>query len=65
MEAERKRLEKKIADTKKDMERLEKKLNNPGFLAKAAQEIIDKDKDHYSELKEVWEKSTAQLESLN
>ena len=47
------------------MERLEKKLNNPGFLAKAAQEIIDKDKTHYSELKEVWEKSTAQLESLN
>ena len=65
MEAEKKRLEKKIADTKKDMERLEKKLNNPGFLAKAAQEIIDKDKAHYSELKEVWEKSTAQLESLN
>lgn len=65
MEAEKKRLEKKIADTKKDMDRLEKKLNNPGFLAKAAQEIIDKDKAHYSELKEVWEKSTAQLQSLN
>ncbi|MDO4841327.1 MAG: valine--tRNA ligase [Phoenicibacter congonensis] len=65
LDAEKKRLEKKIAETKKDMDKLEKKLNNPGFLAKAAQEIIDKDKAHFAELKEVYEKATAQLEGLN
>ena len=65
LDAEKKRLEKKIAETKKDMDKLEKKLNNPGFLAKAAQEIIDKDKAHFAELKDIYEKASAQLEGLN
>ena len=50
--------------TKKDMDKFEKKLSNPGFLAKAKQEIIDKDKAHFKELKDIYEKTLAQIEDL-
>ncbi len=40
---ERKRIEKELAKLTADAAKLEKKLSNPGFLAKAAPEIIEKD----------------------
>ncbi len=64
LDAEKARLQKNLDATKKDLDRLEKKLSNPGFLAKAKQEIIDKDKAHYQELKDVYEKTKAQLSGL-
>ena len=63
-DAEKERLKKNLETTKKDMVKLEKKLNNPGFLAKAKQEIIDKDKAHFEELKAICEKTQAQIDSL-
>lgn len=63
-EAEKARLQKSLEKTEKDMQKLEKKLSNPGYLAKAAQEIIDKDKRNFEEYKDIYEKTKAQLESL-
>jgi valyl-tRNA synthetase len=57
--AERTRVERALKDARKDVERLEKKLSNPGFLAKAAQEIIDKDTAKLAQAKD----SLAALES--
>ncbi len=43
-EAERARLEKELAAAEKDLEFFSKKLNNPGFLAKAPAAVVEKDK---------------------
>lgn len=43
-DVEKARLAKEIDKLEKDAAKIEKKLSNPGFLAKAAQEVIDKDK---------------------
>ena len=56
--AERARLEKQIAAVEKDRVKFEKKLNNPGFLSKAAPEVIEKDKVKLAEF-------TQQSERLN
>lgn len=49
-EAERARLERERAKLGKDAERLARKLENPGFLAKAAPEIVEKDRARHAEL---------------
>ena len=43
-EAEKARISKEIGKLEADSTKLQKKLSNPGFLAKAAPEIIEKDK---------------------
>lgn len=48
--AEKARLEKEQGKVAKDVAKLEKKLSNPGFLAKAAPEIVAKDKAKLEEL---------------
>lgn len=48
-EAERARLAKQEKDLEKDVAKLEKKLSNPGYLAKAKPEIIEKDKAKFEE----------------
>ncbi len=48
--AERARLEKEHKKLSGDVAKLEKKLSNPGFLAKAAAEIVEKDKAKLAEL---------------
>ena len=48
--AERARLEKELGRDRQDAERLGKKLANPGFLAKAAPEIIAKDTERLADL---------------
>ena len=51
-DAERVRLEKDRASSAADLEKLELKLGNEGFLAKAAPEIIEKDRARAAELSE-------------
>ncbi|MDO4182440.1 MAG: valine--tRNA ligase [Coriobacteriia bacterium] len=62
--AERARLEKERDKLSKDAAKLEKKLSNPGFLAKAAPEIIQKDTDHLAEISATLDRIAAQLEAL-
>ncbi len=62
--AERKRLEKEQNAAVKEVERLEKKLSNPGFLAKAAPEIIEKDRGKLNEAKSMLERVRGELDEL-
>jgi valyl-tRNA synthetase len=63
-EVERKRIEKEIASLEKDQAKFQKKLSNPGFLAKAAQEIIDKDTAKLSDITDRLEKLRIQLAEM-
>ncbi|MBQ9069636.1 MAG: class I tRNA ligase family protein, partial [Eggerthellaceae bacterium] len=63
-EAERARLEKERGAVQKDIEKLTKKLSNPGYLAKAAQEIIDKDTAKRAELEDQLTRLNTQLSEL-
>ena len=62
--AEKVRLEKEQGKLSKDVEKLEKKLSNPGFLAKAAAEIVEKDKAKLAELSDKLARVNAQLAEL-
>lgn len=64
VEAERARIVKEIAKNQKDLEKLMKKLNNEGFLAKAAPEIIAKDRLRVNELSDMVEVLGEQLSTL-
>ena len=48
-EAERARLSKEREKLEKDVAKLDKKLSNPGYLAKAKPEIVEKDKAKHAE----------------
>ena len=63
-DAERKRLTKEQASLEKDVAKFEKKLSNPGFLAKAAPEIIEKDRAKLADLSGKLEHVKAQLADL-
>ena len=63
-EAERARLLKEQAKLEKDVAKFAKKLSNPGFLAKAAPEIIEKDKAKHADMAEKLERITEQLAEL-
>ena len=63
--AERARLEKQIAAVEKDRVKFEKKLNNPGFLSKAAPEVIEKDKVKLAEFTQQSERLKAQLAEMD
>ncbi len=63
-DVERARLTKEKQKTEGDAAKLEKKLANPGFLAKAAQEIIDKDTAKLAELNDKLARLEAQLSDL-
>ncbi len=62
--AERKRLQKEIDKLTADAAKFEKKLANPGFLAKAAPEIIEKDKAKLASLKADLDRLLSQLAEL-
>ena len=62
--AERARLQKEREKLAKDEARLSKKLSNQGFLAKAAPEIIEKDRGKHAELADKISKIDAQLAEL-
>ena len=63
-DAERARLAKERDKTAKDVAKFDKKLSNPGFLAKAAPEIIAKDTAHLAELRDSLARIDSQLAEL-
>jgi valyl-tRNA synthetase len=63
--AERARLEKERAQLSADAAKLEKKLSNPGYLAKAAPEIIEKDRARAAETASALAAVDAQLTELD
>ena len=64
LDAERERLAKEQAKLAADAGKLEKKLSNPGFLAKAAPEIVEKDRAKHAELADKLARVEAQLAEL-
>ena len=62
--AERARLEKEREKLSKDEQKLAKKLSNQGFLAKAAPEIIEKDRAKHADLAEKIARIDEQLADL-
>ena len=63
-EAERARLTKERATLQKDEAKFAKKLSNPGFLAKAAPEIVEKDTAKLAELRDRLARVEEQLAEL-
>ena len=63
-EAERARLTKERATLQKDEAKFAKKLSNPGFLAKAAPEIVEKDTATLAELRDKLARVEEQLAEL-
>ncbi len=63
-DAERTRLQKECEKLVADAGKLAKKLSNPGFLAKAAQDIVDKDRAKHAELADKLTRVEAQLTEL-
>ena len=63
-EAERVRLAKQEKELEKDVAKLEKKLSNPGYLAKAKPEIIEKDKAKFEDAKGKLDMVRTQLAEL-
>lgn len=62
--AERARLQKEREKLAADAGKLDKKLSNPGFLAKAAPEIVEKDRAKHAELVDKLARVEAQLSEL-
>jgi valyl-tRNA synthetase len=62
--SERARVEKELAAAVMEMQRLAAKLGNPGFLAKAAPEIIEKDRARAAELADQAAKLESQFAEL-
>ncbi|HEY3317338.1 MAG TPA: valine--tRNA ligase [Coriobacteriia bacterium] len=63
-EKERGRVAKELDAARADLDKLTRKLGNPGFLAKAAAEVVEKDRNRSSELQATVTKLTAQLAEL-
>lgn len=51
LEKEKQRLNKELDDINKQIKRIENKLNNPQFIAKAPEKIINKEQDSLADLK--------------
>ncbi|MCH4184371.1 MAG: valine--tRNA ligase [Eggerthellaceae bacterium] len=63
--AERVRLEKSAAKLEKECSRLDKKLSNPGYLAKAAKEIIDKDRSKRADAADKLDRVNEQIKEID
>ncbi len=61
---EKAKLEREQKKLAADLAKLDKKLSNPGFLAKAAPEIIQKDTAKRDEIEDQLERVTSQLEQM-
>jgi valyl-tRNA synthetase len=64
LEQEVKRLEKELATLHAEVERVEKKLNNPGFMAKAPAHVIEEEKAKMADYMEKRDKVIARLKEL-
>ena len=63
-DAERARLAKQEKQLAVDVQKLERKLSNPGYLAKAKPEIIEKDRAKFNDAKSKLEMVQGQLKEL-
>ncbi len=63
-EKERERVARELATARTDLDKLTRKLGNPGFLAKAAPEVVEKDRNRSAELQAAVAKLAAQLAEL-
>ncbi|MDY3800354.1 MAG: valine--tRNA ligase [Eggerthellaceae bacterium] len=63
-DAERTRLKKELKGLEGDVAKFSKKLSNPGFLAKAAPEIIEKDRAKLADLSDKLERVKEQLAEI-
>ena len=63
-DAERARLKKDIAAVEKEMAKLEGKLNNPGFLAKAPEDVVEENRQRLADEKDTRDRLTLALERL-
>ena len=64
-DAEREKLKKQAEKLGKDLEKFDKKLNNPGFLAKAAPEIVESDRAKAEKLRGEVEAIMQQIAELD
>lgn len=64
IEQELKRLEKELATLHSEVERIEKKLNNPGFMAKAPEKVVEEEKAKMADYMEKRDKVIARLAEL-
>ena len=62
--AEQARLEKELGKLEKDRVKFDKKLSNPGFLAKAAPEIIEKDRAKLADITDRMDRLHAELAEM-
>ena len=62
--AERKRLEKDLAEAQKELDNAAKKLGNENFLAKAPEKVVDGIRERQRVAQEEFERITARLEDL-
>jgi valyl-tRNA synthetase len=58
------RLEKAMAKLSKEMEGIDKKLNSPGFIGKAPEDVVEKVKAQYREAKEKFDKYQETLDRI-
>jgi valyl-tRNA synthetase len=63
-EAERARLEKELEAARKDLQFVESKLNNPGFMAKAPEAVVAVERKKESDALSKIESITASLNAL-
>lgn len=63
-EAERKRLEKELAQAQDKLDFISKKLNNPGFVNKAPEKVVAQNREDAAKLQEKIENIKNSLESL-
>ena len=63
-DAERARITKEIGKLEKDQAKFSKKLSNPGFLSKAAPEIVEKDRAKLEGIEDRLERLRAELAEI-
>ena len=63
-EKERERLNKEKAKVQKDLDFVNKKLNNPGFVAKAPAAVVEQEREKVAKLEELMAKLDASLSAL-
>ena len=64
LDEEKKRLQKKIAETEQWVENIRKKVENPSFAEKAPKEILEKEKEKLADAKKLLVSYQTQLTSL-
>ena len=64
LEAEAERIEKELAKAKQELERAEKKLSNPGFVNKAPEAVVQKEREKLALLADTVAKLTAMYKEI-